>query len=169
MNVRRHPPGGREPASHDRRQTDPERRAGLHQRAIVPTPLRRKRLADDRLPRRPLSADADGGDDASEQQRPEADRQARQKRARRVHDDRPLQNRLAPIAIRQAAEGNAAESSAAERHTEHQGGLVAAEAEVVRDRDEQERVENQIVEVEQPPASSGREWHSACAPGAGLD
>src|SRR5207249_1892197 len=108
------------------------------------------RLAEERVPDRPLAADAEPGHDARGEERGDLRRQAAEDRPGAVGEDGPLEDRLSPEAVAEVAEERAAHRRRPERRAEQHGMRLAPEAELARDRCEQERVEDQVVEIEEP-------------------
>ena len=106
---------------------------------------------------RPLAAHAEAGDDARGDERAEPRGQSAEHRARAVGENRPLEDRLPSMAVRERAEEHAACRGGAERYAHHERMRVAPEAEVGRDGGEQEGVEAQVVEVEEPARPGERE------------
>ena len=150
----REPPADprRQHVAHHRGEEARERRAALQVRAVAPAHVRRHRLADQRVRHRPFAADADAGDRARDEQRPEADRHPGRERADAVDQDGHHQQRLAAEAIGHRAADEAADRGKGERRAEQHADLAARQREILdqRRRRNQKAEEQQIVEVEDP-------------------
>src|SRR6266516_4098376 len=114
------------------------RGARLEERAEAPAEPRGHRLAEERVPDRPLAADAEPGHDARGEERGDLRRQAAEDRPGAVGEDGPLEDRLSPEAVAEVAEERAAHRRRPERRAEQHGMRLAPEAELARDRCEQE-------------------------------
>ena len=112
----------------------------------------RHRLAHERVRHGPFAADADAGDGARDEERPESGRESREQRADAVDQNRDHQQRLAAEAVRERAAEHAADRRERERRAEQHGNVVLGEREVrgERRRGDQEAQEQQVVEVEDP-------------------
>src|SRR5262249_21976422 len=138
-------------ASHHRSQGGPAGRSRLQQGTETPAEPRRDRLAEERVADRPLAPDAQPGEEAGEEEARHATREPAERGSGAVGEDRPLQDRLPAVAIGEVAEDHPARGARAERRAEEDGVRLAPEVELGRDGPQQERVEDEIVEVEEPP------------------
>ncbi len=150
----RHPPPdpGREQIADHRGEEARERGAALQVRSVAPAHVRRHGFADQRVRHRPLAADADAGQRARREQRPEPDRQPRQQRADAVDEDRDHQERLPPVAIGERAADESADGGERERRAEQHRDFVAREREILRQRRrrDEKAEKQQVVEIEDP-------------------
>jgi len=159
----REPPADiwRQDVAHHRREEAGERRPALQIGAVAAPHLRRHRLPDQRVRDGPLAADADAGDRARNQQRPEPDRHAGGERADAVDENGEHQQRLAAESIRRRASDDPSNRRERERRAQQDRHLVRREREVLHDRRNRRRhekaEEEQIVEIEDPPDERERE------------
>jgi len=131
-------------------QRDPDRRARLHEGRVPRALSGREALAHVGLPGRPLAADAEAREHAEHEQAADALCEAASERARAVGEDRPLQDAPAAVAVGHEAEEHAAGGGRGERRAEHERELEARERQLLSDRDQEEGVEDEVVEIEDP-------------------
>ena len=107
------------------------------------------------LPRRPLAPDTQPGDDPEDDQTVQVRREPAQERPDAVSEYRPLEDDFLPEPVRENAEGHSADGRGGEGSAENKRELDIGEVQLPADRDEQERIEDQVVENPTPtPPSS---------------
>lgn len=140
-----------------RRDHRSKRRADLHVGGVASAPRGRHGFGDQALPGRPFTADPESGEAAEQQQLQQIAGKGAQRRADAVHQHRHDDRRPPAEAVPHEAEDHAAERRHRQRQSQRQRGLRLAQMQVVRDRHDHERVQNEIVKVENPRREAQRD------------
>jgi hypothetical protein len=140
---------GREEA-HERGERDAHWLPGLQEGGGPSSHPGRGGFGEEGVSHCPLAADPEARDQAEQDERPRPGGEGGERRPERVDEDRPRHHGLAAVQVGEVAEGDPPDAGAPKSDAEEPRLLHRRQGELVPDRDEEEREEDEVVEVEGP-------------------
>ena len=139
------------------RQQHSERRARLHVCRVSRASIGRHALCHQALSGGPSAAHAEPGDRSKQDQLRETVAESAQRSADAIDCDGRRDHRSSPVAVAEEAEDDSAERRHQQRRPQRERRLLGRQMEFARDGDQQERVEDEIVKVENPRGERERD------------